>query len=121
MHRFCGPRRIRYELVRRGLVADAMAPSESAVYRCLVRAGLVEPVQRRRTAVRFKRWEHRLGDGVVADGHRGRLLLVALVGAPSTPMHWNTLVSALASPAARAKITTTSNPHPVEESSPGRD
>src|SRR5919204_5523957 len=38
-HRYWGPRRIRHELVRRGLVAWQLLPSESAIYRCLVRAG----------------------------------------------------------------------------------
>jgi len=32
-------------------------PSESAVYRALVRAGLIEPARRHRRSERFKRWE----------------------------------------------------------------
>src|SRR6476660_3678581 len=55
VHRFWGPRRIVQEWVRRRWVA--VVPSESAVYRCLVRAGLVEPDRRRRRSERFKRWE----------------------------------------------------------------
>ena len=49
-----GPRRIGYELARRGA---APAPSESAVYRCLVRLGLIEPDTRRRRRRDWKRWE----------------------------------------------------------------
>ena len=45
MHRSWGPRRIVFELSRLGVVA---VPSESGVYRGLVRAGLVEPGRRRR-------------------------------------------------------------------------
>src|SRR3954471_10143054 len=57
VHRYWGPRRIRHELQRRGLVPGAVLPSESAVYRCLVRAGLIEPRTRRRRSERFTRWE----------------------------------------------------------------
>ncbi len=56
MHRYWGPRRIRQELAWRGLVPTGL-PAESAIYRCLVRAGLIEPDRRRRRAERFKRWE----------------------------------------------------------------
>jgi len=51
---FWGPRRIRAELARVGVVP---LPSESAVYRALVRAGVVDPVRRRRRSEVFKRWE----------------------------------------------------------------
>jgi transposase InsO family protein len=51
---YWGPRRIRLELVRLGVVP---VPSESAVYRCLVRAGVIDPVSRRRRAEKWKRWE----------------------------------------------------------------
>jgi transposase InsO family protein len=57
VHRYWGPRRIRHELVRRSLVPKMALPSESAIYRALVRAGLVEPLSRQRRAERFKRWE----------------------------------------------------------------
>ena len=36
-HPSWGPRRLRYELGKRDLVAEGELPSESAVYRCLVR------------------------------------------------------------------------------------
>lgn len=51
---FWGPRRIRVELARAGV--DPL-PSESAVYRALVRAGVVDPVRRQRRSEVFKRWE----------------------------------------------------------------
>jgi transposase InsO family protein len=60
VHRLWGPRRIGHELGRRRLVlglAGVELPSESAVYRCLVRAGLIEPAARARRSERFKRWE----------------------------------------------------------------
>ena len=53
-HPFWGPRRILAELSRARV---SPLPSESAVYRCLVRAGVIEPVRRRRRAEAFKRWE----------------------------------------------------------------
>jgi transposase InsO family protein len=53
-HPFWGPRRIVAELGRAGVVG---VPSESAVYRCLVRAGLIAPVRRQRRSEAFKRWE----------------------------------------------------------------
>jgi transposase len=69
-HRYWGPRRIRHELQRRGLVPAAVMPSESAVYRCLVRAGLIEPARRQRRSERFKRWE-RAAPMELWQGHRG--------------------------------------------------
>jgi transposase InsO family protein len=51
---FWGPRRIVAELSRAGV---SPLPSESAVYRCLVRAGVIDPVRRRRRSEAFKRWE----------------------------------------------------------------
>ena len=53
-HPFWGPRRILAELRRAGVV---LLPSESAVYRCLVRAGVISPVRRQRRSEAFKRWE----------------------------------------------------------------
>ena len=50
-HPSWGPRRIVIELARRGVTT-----SKSAVYRCLRRAGLVEPDGRRRRR-EWKRWE----------------------------------------------------------------
>jgi transposase InsO family protein len=53
-HPFWGPRRILAELTRAGVEP---LPSESAVYRCLVRAGVIAPVRRQRRSEAFKRWE----------------------------------------------------------------
>jgi transposase InsO family protein len=53
-HPFWGPRRITVELARAGFEP---VPSESAVYRCLVRAGVIAPVRRHRRSEAFKRWE----------------------------------------------------------------
>jgi transposase len=84
VHRFWGPRRIRHELIRRGLVTGSVVPSESAVYRCLVRAGLIEPRQRVRRSERFKRWERGtsmelwqmdiVGGFLLADGSHAKAL-----------------------------------------------
>jgi len=55
-----GPRRILYELQqaagRQGGGAGPV-PSRSAIYRCLVRAGLIDPRSRRRRDEHWKRWE----------------------------------------------------------------
>ena len=51
---YWGPRRLVLELARRGV--DPV-PSESAVYRALVRAGVIGPVRRRRRLESWKRWE----------------------------------------------------------------
>src|SRR5471032_1252979 len=51
---YWGPRRLVLELARKGV--DPV-PSESAVYRALVRAGVIEPVRRRRRLETWKRWE----------------------------------------------------------------
>jgi transposase InsO family protein len=51
-HPSWGPRRIVVELANRDVVT-----SRSAVYRCLVRSGLVEPDGRRRRSREWKRWE----------------------------------------------------------------
>jgi transposase len=53
-HPSWGPRRILFELGRRGV--DPL-PSESGVYRALLRSGLVVPDQRRRRRRAWKRWE----------------------------------------------------------------
>ena len=83
-HRYWGPRRIRAEMVRRRLVSARQMPSESAVYRCLVRAGLVEPLRRHRRSERFKRWERAapmelwqmdvVGGFLLADGSHAKAL-----------------------------------------------
>jgi len=53
-HPSWGPRRIAFELKRR---SPGVRVTESAVYRCLRRAGLVEPDGRRRRRREWKRWE----------------------------------------------------------------
>jgi transposase InsO family protein len=49
-----GPSRIRWELERAGVVP---LPGRSAVYRALVRHGLVDPKKRKRRREDFRRWE----------------------------------------------------------------
>jgi transposase InsO family protein len=80
VHRSWGPRRIAFEISR----GPGPATSESAVYRCLVRTGLVEPDQRRRRRRRWKRWERgrpmelwqmdTVGGFLLADGVRAKAL-----------------------------------------------
>ena len=53
-HAYWGPRRIAFELVRKGVEPS---PSESAVYRCLVRSAVIDPESRRRRREQWKRWE----------------------------------------------------------------
>ena len=53
-HPYWGARRIAFELGRKQV---APAPSESAVYRCLVRAAVIDPISRRRRRETWKRWE----------------------------------------------------------------
>ena len=53
-HPYWGARRIAFELARKGVEP---APSESAVYRCLVRAAVIDPISRRRRRETWKRWE----------------------------------------------------------------
>lgn len=78
-----GPRRILYELQRAGGEGDPV-PSRSAIYRCLVRAGLIDPRARRRREEHWKRWERgepmelwqmdTVGGFVLADGRRAKAL-----------------------------------------------
>ena len=78
-HPAWGPQRIAVELGRRGIVT-----SRSGVYRCLVRAGLVEPDGRRRRRRDWKRWERGrpnelwqldvVGGFLLADGSRAKAL-----------------------------------------------
>jgi hypothetical protein len=56
VHRSWGARRIRFELGKAGV---APVPSESGIYRALVRAGLIEPGARRRRKEQWRRWERR--------------------------------------------------------------
>jgi len=51
---YWGPRRIVIELARKKV---APLPSESGVYRALVRAGVIDPALRRRRDQTWKRWE----------------------------------------------------------------
>ena len=53
-HAYWGARRIAFELARKRIQP---APSESAVYRCLVRAAVIDPITRRRRRETWKRWE----------------------------------------------------------------
>ena len=53
-HPYWGARRIAYELARKRVQPS---PSESAVYRCLVRAAVIDPISRRRRRESWKRWE----------------------------------------------------------------
>jgi transposase InsO family protein len=80
-HPSWGPRRIVYELARSGV---SPVPSESAVYRALVRLNLIDPAGRRRRDRKWKRWERGLpmelwqmdvvGGFVLADGRRAKAL-----------------------------------------------
>ncbi|OBK73382.1 IS481 family transposase [Mycobacterium sp. 1164985.4] len=51
---YWGPRRLVFELTRRHITA---VPSESAVYRALVRAQMIDPHLRDRRSRKWKRWE----------------------------------------------------------------
>jgi len=76
-----GPRRLAFELAKRGVEP---APSESAIYRALVRLNLIDPAGRRRRDRKFKRWERGtpmelwqmdvVGGFVLADGRRAKAL-----------------------------------------------
>ncbi|MEZ0054489.1 transposase InsO family protein [Mycobacterium sp. MAA66] len=51
---YWGPRRLVHELAKRKV---SPVPSESAVYRALVRAGMIDPQLRDRRSRKWKRWE----------------------------------------------------------------
>jgi transposase InsO family protein len=80
-HPAWGPRRIVFELARSEV---GPVPSESAVYRALVRLNLIDPSGRRRRDRRWKRWERGMamelwqmdvvGGFVLADGRRAKAL-----------------------------------------------
>jgi transposase InsO family protein len=80
-HPSWGPRRIAFELAKSDLEP---VPSESAVYRALVRLGLIDPAGRRRRDRKWKRWERGapmelwqidvVGGFVLADGRRAKAL-----------------------------------------------
>jgi len=81
VHRSWGARRIRFELGKLGV---APVPSESGVYRALVRAGLIEPGGRRRRKESWRRWERGsanelwqmdvVGGFLLADGSHAKAL-----------------------------------------------
>lgn len=76
-----GPRRMAFELAKSW---GDLAPSESAIYRALVRLNLIDPTGRRRRDRKFKRWERGspmelwqmdvVGGFVLADGRRAKAL-----------------------------------------------
>jgi transposase InsO family protein len=78
---YWGPRRLVLELARKGV--DPV-PSESAVYRALVRAGVIELIRRRRRLETWKRWERAspmelwqmdvVGGFLLADGTSAKAL-----------------------------------------------
>ncbi|CUR54393.1 conserved hypothetical protein [metagenome] len=80
-HPSWGPRRIVFELGGQGVEP---VPSESAVYRALVRLNLIDPAGRRRRDRKWKRWERgapmelwqmdTVGGFVMADGSRAKAL-----------------------------------------------
>jgi transposase-like protein len=80
-HPTWGPRRILFELGKCGL---RPLPSESGVYRCLSRAGLIEPDARQRRRKDWKRWERgrpnelwqmdTVGGFALADGSHAKAL-----------------------------------------------
>jgi transposase InsO family protein len=79
---YWGARRLALELTRKGGAEPPL--SESAVYRCLVRAGVIEPVQRRWRRENWKRWERgtpmelwqldTVGGFLLADGTTAKAL-----------------------------------------------
>src|ERR1700682_4673990 len=101
---YWGVRRLALELPRRGGAEPPL--SESAIYRCLVRAGVIEPQQRRWRREIWKRWERAapmelwqldtvggflLADGTTAkaltgvDDHSRYCVSARLVGRESRP------------------------------------
>lgn len=86
-HPTWGPRRLVHELGRdgaAGMVPAGLVPSESAVYRALVRLSLIDPGARRLRDRRWRRWERGrpmelwqmdvVGGFVLADGRRAKAL-----------------------------------------------
>src|SRR5262245_10985155 len=97
-HPSWGPRRLVFELAKRGVEP---VPSESGVYRCLLRLNLIDPDARRPRDRKWRRWERGVpmelwqmdvvGGFVLADGTR----LKALTGVDD---HSRFCVSALLMP-----------------------
>lgn len=54
LHPHWGPVTLRYRLVKAGI---AVVPSHMAIYRCLVRHGLIDKQKRRKRLPAYKRWE----------------------------------------------------------------
>ena len=79
---YWGARRLALELTRKGGAEPPL--TESAVYRCLVRAGVIDPVQRRWRREDWKRWERgapmelwqldTVGGFLLADGTTAKAL-----------------------------------------------
>ena len=84
VHPYWGPRRIAWEVAKRRLVGESELPSESGVYRCLVRAGVIDPASRQRRDRKWKRWERGramelwqmdlVGGFLLADGSSAKAL-----------------------------------------------
>ena len=80
-HGYWGPHRLRVELARKGV---SPLPSQSAIYRCLVRAGVIEPARRQRRKDSWRRWERGrpmelwqmdvVGGFLLADGRTAKAL-----------------------------------------------
>jgi transposase InsO family protein len=80
-HPSWGPRRLRFELARQELES---VPSESAIYRCLVRHGQIAPGGRRARGEHWRRWERSrpnelwqmdtVGGFLLADGSKAKAL-----------------------------------------------
>lgn len=80
-HPTWGPKRLVFELDRRGVEP---VPSTSAVYRSLVRLGLIDPAARRPRDRKWRRWERSrpmelwqmdvVGGFLLADGRRAKAL-----------------------------------------------
>ena len=78
---YWGPRRLVFELAKRGV---SPVPSESAAYRALVRAAMIDPHLRDRRSRKWKRWERAapmelwqmdvVGGFPLADGTRAKAL-----------------------------------------------
>jgi transposase InsO family protein len=78
---YWGARRLALELARKGVQP---VPSKSAVYRSLVRAGVIDPLQRQRRRETWKRWERAapmelwqldtVGGFLLADGTAAKAL-----------------------------------------------
>ena len=84
-HPSWGPRRLVFELAKEGVEP---VPSESAVYRCLVRLNLIDPSGRRRRDRKWKRWERgepmelwqmdTVGGFLLADGTKAKALTASM-------------------------------------------